>query len=78
VPDLVLRLRVTEAKADYDHFVTEQIGGLGGDAAKVFGDALQKILRPALEKKLLPKAQNAIVKAADTREVRLSLGSLGK
>jgi hypothetical protein len=76
VPDLVFRLRVTEAKADYDHFVTEHIGGLGGDAAKALGDALQKILRPAIEKKLLPKAQNAIVKSADTKEVRVSLGSL--
>jgi len=78
VPDLVFRLRVTEAKANYDHFVTEHIGGLGGDAAKVLGDALQKILRPALEKKLLPKAQNAIVKAADTKEIRVSLSSLAK
>jgi len=78
VPDLVFRLRVTEAKADYDHFVTEHIAGLGGDAAKVLGDALQKILRPAIEKKLLPKASNAIIKAADTKEVRVSLSSLLK
>lgn len=78
VPDIVFRMRVTEARADYDHFVTEHIAGLGGDAAKVLGEALQKILRPALEKKLLSKASNAIVKAADTKEVRLSLGSLVK
>lgn len=78
VPDIVFRLRVTEAKADYDHFVTEHVAGLGGDAAKVLGEALQKILRPALEKKLLPKASSAIVKAADTKEVRISLGSLVK
>jgi len=78
VPDLVFRLRVTQAKADYDNFVTEHIAGLGGDAAKVLGEALQKILRPAIEKKLLPKAQNAIVKAADTKEVRVGLGSLVK
>jgi hypothetical protein len=65
-------------KADYDHFVTEHIAGLGGDAAKLLGDALQKILRPALEKKLLPKASAAIVKAADTKELRVSLGSLVK
>jgi hypothetical protein len=78
VPDFVFRLRVTQAKADYDHFVTEHIAGLGGDAAKLLGDALQKILRPALEKKLLPKASAAIVKAADTKELRVSLGSLVK
>jgi hypothetical protein len=78
VPDIVLRLRVTEAKADYDHFATEHIGGLGGDAAKVIGEAMQKILRPAIEKKLLPKASNAIIKSADSKEVRISLGSLAK
>jgi hypothetical protein len=78
VPDLVFRLKVNQAKADYDHFVTEHIGGLGGDAAKTLGDALQKILRPAIERKLLPKAQNAIVKAADTKEVRVSLSGLVK
>jgi hypothetical protein len=78
VPDFIFRLRVTEARADYDHFVTEHIAGLGGDAARMLGDALQKILRPALEKKLLPKASAAIVKAADTKEIRVSLSSLAK
>ncbi|HEV2946016.1 MAG TPA: hypothetical protein VGX70_01485 [Gemmataceae bacterium] len=78
VPDFVFRLRVTQAKADYDHFVTDHIAGLGGEAAKLLGDALQKILRPALEKKLLPKASAAIVKAADTKEIRVSWGSLMK
>lgn len=78
VPDFVFRLRVTQAKADYDHFVTEHIAGLGGEAAKLLGDALQKILRPALEKKLLPKASAAIVRAADTKELRVSLSNLAK
>ena len=78
VPDFVFRLRVTEARADYDHFVTEHIAGLGGEAAKLLGDALQNILRPALEKKLLPKASAAIVRAADTKEIRVSLSTLAK
>src|SRR5260370_4951479 len=78
VPDIVFRFRLTQSMADYDRFVTEHIAGLGGDAAKVLGEALQKILRPALEKKLLPKANAASVKAADTKQVRIRLGSLGK
>jgi hypothetical protein len=78
MPDMIFRLRVTQADVNYDHFVTEHIAGLGGDAARLLGDALQKALRPTLQKKILPKANTAIVKAADTKEVRLSLASLLK
>jgi len=78
VPDLIFRLRVTQADINYDHFVTEHIAGLGGDAARLLGDALQKALRPWLQKRVLPKADSAIVKAADTKEVRLSLASILK
>jgi hypothetical protein len=76
MPDMIFRLRVTQADVNYDHFVTEHIAGLGGDAARLLGDALQKVLRPTLQKKILPKANIAIVKAADTKEVRLSLAGL--
>jgi len=78
LPDLIFRLRVIQADINYDHFVTEHIGGLGGDAARLLGDALQKALRPWLQKRVLPKADAAIVKAADTKEVRLSLASILK
>jgi hypothetical protein len=78
LPDVIFRLRVTQADINYDHFVTEHIAGLGGDGARLLGDALQKALRPWLQKRVLPKADSAIVKAADTREVRLSLASILK
>jgi len=78
VPDLIFRLRVTQADINYDHFVTEHIAGLGGDAARLLGDALQKALRPWLQGRVLPKADSAIVKAADTKEVRLRLASILK
>jgi len=77
-PDLIFRLRVTQADANYDHFLTEHIAGLGGDAARLLGDTLQKALRHSLEKRVLPKANMAIVKVADTKEVCLSLASVLK
>lgn len=79
VPDLVFRVKVTEAKLFYDDLVIEHTAGLGGDAAKILGDAVidtVKQAKPELEKELLDKANAAIVKAADTKDVRLSFDSL--
>ena len=73
------RLRVTRAEVGFDNLVVEHVAGVGGDAAQVLGDAARACLhqwRPSLEKRLLDKAAAAIVKAGDTREVRLSLSKL--
>jgi hypothetical protein len=81
LPDLVFRVRVTEAQLFYDHVVIEHTAGVGGDAAKVLGDAVLdfvKRAKPDLERNLLAKANAAIVKAADTKEVRVSFESLMK
>jgi hypothetical protein len=79
LPEAVFRLRVLQADVGYDNFVVEHVAGVGGDAAKVLGEAahaaLQR-LRPSLEGRLLAKADAAIVKAGDTKEVRVSLLSL--
>jgi hypothetical protein len=77
LPDLVVRMRVLKSDVRYDHFVTENIAGIGGEMAEWIGDAghgLLKAIRPSLERNLLEKANAAIVRAADTKEVRLSLG----
>ncbi len=79
LPDAVFRLRVTQAQVSYDNLVVEHIAGIGGEAAKLIGDGLKGGLhqwRPSLEKELLAKADAAIVKAADTKEVRVSLSQL--
>jgi hypothetical protein len=79
VPDVVFRLRVTKADLGYDNLVVEHIAGVGGEAAKVLGDTIHGALRdwrPEMERHLLDRANAAIVKAADTKEVRLSLGNL--
>ena len=81
LPDFILRLKVTGAKLDYDTLVFEHVPGLGGDAAKLIGKAAHnafKKWRPNMERDLLAKASDSIVKAADTREIRLSLGGLVK
>ena len=79
IPDVVFRLRVTKAQVWYKDLEFDRVAGIGGDAAPILGDALHDSLnrwKPSLENKLLAKANAAIGKAADTKEVRLSLGSL--
>ncbi len=81
LPDLVFRLRVTKADVNYDNLVVEHIAGVGGSAARLIGEALRaslRQLRPSLERDLLARANVALVKAADTREVRLGLSGLVK
>jgi hypothetical protein len=79
LPDAVFRLRVLQAESGYDNFVVEHIAGLGGEAAKLLGDAARNSIqqwRPSMERELLAKLDAAIVKAGDTKEVRVSLSKL--
>jgi hypothetical protein len=79
LPDAVFRLRVLSAESGYDNFVVEHIGGVGGEAAKLLGDAARGSLkqwRPSMERELLARADAALVKAGDTKEVRVSLSKL--
>lgn len=78
-PDLLFRLKVVNAKVSYDNLVVEHIGGLGGTAAKLTGETLRSALKqwkPSLERDMLAKASAAILKAGDTRDIRLGLSSL--
>ncbi|HEX3149140.1 MAG TPA: hypothetical protein VHR66_13785 [Gemmataceae bacterium] len=79
IPDVIFRMHVLDAKLTYDDFKVEHTAGVGGDIAKVLGDAVHetiKFWRPSLEKDMLEKANKAIVKAGDTKEVKLGLGKL--
>lgn len=79
LPEAVVRLRVTRAHVGYDHLVVEHIAGVGGDAARILGKAIEEGIHqwhPAIEQKLLARANAALEKAAETREIRLGLGSL--
>jgi hypothetical protein len=77
LPDGVFRLRVVHANLSYDHFVLEHVAGLGGDAAKLVGAVLKALVHqwhPSLERDWLAKANTAIEKAADTKEIRIGAG----
>jgi hypothetical protein len=78
-PDVIFRVHVVRSDLTYRHLVVEHILGVGGDAAKLLGEAIQHGIhqwRPSLERNLLNKANAAIEKAADTNEVRMGLSSL--
>lgn len=79
LPDAVFRLRVLHSDFRYDNLVVEHTAGVGGEAAKLLGEALHgglRRLKPSLERSLLARANAAVVKAGDTQEVRLSLSNL--
>jgi hypothetical protein len=79
LPDAVFRMRLTRADVSYDNFVAEHVAGVGGELAKVIGDALRgglKQWRPSLERELLQRADAALLKAGETREVRVNLASI--
>ena len=79
LPDAIFRLHVTHAELSYDNLRVQHIAGIGGEGAKILGDALKGSLhdwRPSLEAELLAKADSAIVKAGDTKEIRVSLSRL--
>jgi len=81
LPDIVFRLRVTKAQVGYDDLVVEHIAGIGGTAAKIIGDTFHDAMnqwKPSIERHLIEKANAAIVKAADTKEVRIGLSGLFK
>jgi hypothetical protein len=79
LPDVILGVRVSKARLNYDNFKTEHLAGLGGEAARLLGEAVRHGLEkwnPGMEKELLAKADAAIVKAGQDKEVRLSLNNL--
>lgn len=81
LPDIVFRMRVIKAHLAYDDLVVEHVAGIGGTAAKVIGETFHDAMnqwRPSIERNLLEKGNAAIVKAADTKEVRLGLSGLLK
>ncbi len=79
LPDVTFRLRVLDAKLSYDQFKVEHTAGLGGEAAEIIGNALHDTItqaKPSLEKNMLERANKAIIKAGDTKEIKLGLGKL--
>jgi hypothetical protein len=81
LPDLVVRARVTQAHFTYDGLVFEHVPGVGGEAAEILGKAVLDVLKkwkPSIERQMIDKLEAAVVKAADTKELRVPFGSLFK
>lgn len=79
LPDMIVRFRVLDSVFHHDHLVVEHTAGVGGDLAKVLGELMVgiiKVAKPDLERRLHEKINAAIVKAGDTKEVRLSLADV--
>jgi hypothetical protein len=76
VPEMVFQFRVVRSDFSYDGLVVEHTAGVGGDAAKTIGEvmiAMVKTAKPGLERKMIDKANAAVLKAGDSKEVRVSL-----
>jgi hypothetical protein len=81
LPDLVIELKVAKADVKYDNLKFEHIAGIGGEGAQLIGELGHAALtqwRPSIEKDALAKANAAILKAGQHKEVRLSLAKLFK
>src|SRR5262245_58022779 len=79
LPDLVFKVVVRSADLRYSGLDFVHIAGVGGDGADMIGHSLHgllKAVKPSLEKDLLAKANAAIVKAADKKEIRIGLNNL--
>jgi len=78
-PEWVFRLRVLKANTSYENFILTHVAGVGGEAAKLIGDAVRDGIHkwhPAVERNLLARANTAIEKAGDSKEIRIGLGRL--
>lgn len=79
LPALDLRIRATEAKVGYGDVVCEHTFGLDGKPAELLGKAALEVMRkvaPKVERDLLAKANAAVLKAADTKAVRIEFSKL--
>jgi hypothetical protein len=79
LPDAVFRLHVLESDFGYENLRIEHVAGFGGDLAKILGEAIHSGIRqwhPSIERNLIAKANAAILKGGDTKEVRVSLSKL--
>jgi hypothetical protein len=81
VPNFMLRVRVTKADLQYRDFVCEHTLGVDGKPAEVMGKTVLefvKKVKPNLEKDMLAQANAGIVKAADTKEIRIEFDKILK
>ncbi|HEV8061992.1 MAG TPA: hypothetical protein VGP68_19090 [Gemmataceae bacterium] len=79
LPEMVLRLRVLHATTAYDQLVVEHLPGIGGQAAQILGNVIVENMKkwhPSVEYNLLERLNAAIVKAGDSKDIRVGLAGL--
>jgi hypothetical protein len=79
LPDLAITFKAVDARVNYDNLVMENINGIGGDAARITGDVVHHALhrwKPSMERHVLERAREAVLKAGQSREVHVSLAKL--
>jgi hypothetical protein len=81
LPEVVFRFRVINSFLHYDDLVIEHTAGVGGDTAKYLGELVLSIIKqvkPSLERKLFERANAAILKAGDSKEIRIGLNGVSR
>ncbi|MCS7021638.1 MAG: hypothetical protein NZ703_04595 [Gemmataceae bacterium] len=76
LPTYVLKVHVHEARLDYADLKVDHILGLDGKAAQVVGDTIRELIRrfkPDFENQLRRRAEAAVIRATDNRELYLTL-----
>lgn len=81
LPEIVCSVKVLSCEVGYENLVCEHVAGLGGEAAKAIGATAQTLIhqwKPSIERDLLAKANRAVTKAIERKEVRVGLSKLLK
>jgi hypothetical protein len=81
LPEVVFRFRVINSFLHYEDLVIEHTAGVGGDTAKYLGELVLSIIKqvkPSLERKLFERANAAILKAGDSKEIRIGLNGVSR
>lgn len=79
LPDIVIQVNVASSDLRYEKLVFEHVAGLGGEVAERLGKTAHACLtqwKPSIERNLIQKANQAIIKAGQNKEVRISFSKL--
>jgi hypothetical protein len=79
LPDMIVRLRVLHSTTAYDQLVVEHLPGFGGQTAKILGEIIVENMKrwhPSVERNLMDRLNVAIVKAGDSKDIRIGLAGL--
>jgi hypothetical protein len=79
LPVVKYRLRVVEANPRYTGLKVTHLAGVGGELAKKLGDWSHEVMqqwKPSVERKMIEKLTQKIMKAADTKEIQVSLSGV--